>query len=195
MDVCCGQKTMLIKQRPHAQVMPASTFTLIAAAVVKALFICERRLVDTQIGTLATNLQASSRDAHREGAHSWALINKTQEIIVDNKELLELSAKAYGCVGLEYRSGSDAFYYDDPESGREEWNPLDDGAQVFSLAAKLMLKIDIRKAFVSVEPYVFNKSSTSVIEPCEDNQLSREAAVLRAIVRAAAEIQKASEGE
>jgi hypothetical protein len=114
---------------------------------------------------------------------------------VDNKDLLELSAKAYGCVGLEYRSGSDAFYYDDPDSGREEWNPLLDRSQAMSIAIKLMLRIDIRKAFVNVEPYVFNESSASVIEPCEDNQLSREAAVLRAIVRAAAEIQKASEGE
>lgn len=92
---------MLIKQRPHAQVMPASTFTLIAAAVVKALFICERRLVDTQIGTLATNLQASSRDAHREGAHSWALINKTQEIIVDKDQ--ELRGWKAHCVYLQDR--------------------------------------------------------------------------------------------
>lgn len=111
---------------------------------------------------------------------------------MDNKELLELSAKAYGCVGLEYRSGSDAFYYDDPESGREEWNPLDDVAQWFSLVAKLVINVRIRKTFVIVEPSVRYGMQKSVVEFCEDNPSSRRAALLRAVVIAAAEIQKAS---
>lgn len=53
-------------------------------------------------------------------------------------ELLELSAKAYG-VELEYRHGSDAYYYDDPETGREQWIPTERDDQAFRLAVKLNL--------------------------------------------------------
>jgi hypothetical protein len=55
-------------------------------------------------------------------------------------ELLRLSAKAMG-FELEYRSGSDAFYYDDPESGREQWQPLSDEGQAIRLAVHLQLNI------------------------------------------------------
>jgi len=55
-------------------------------------------------------------------------------------ELLKLSAKAMG-FELEYRRGSDAFYYDDPESGREQWQPLSDEAQAMRLAVELQLSI------------------------------------------------------
>ncbi|WP_278405858.1 hypothetical protein [Pseudomonas rhodesiae] len=55
-------------------------------------------------------------------------------------ELLKLSAKAMG-FDLEYRSGSDAFYYDDPESGREQWEPLSDDVQAMRLAVELQLSI------------------------------------------------------
>ena len=53
-------------------------------------------------------------------------------------ELLELSAKAYG-IDLEYRHGSDAYYYDDPETGREQWIPTERDDQAFRLAVKLNL--------------------------------------------------------
>lgn len=55
-------------------------------------------------------------------------------------ELLKLSAKAMG-FELEYRRGSDAFYYDDPDSGREQWQPLSDDAQAMRLAVDLQLSI------------------------------------------------------
>ncbi|MBI6600604.1 MULTISPECIES: hypothetical protein [Pseudomonas] len=55
-------------------------------------------------------------------------------------ELLNLSAKAMG-FELEYRRGSDAFYYDDPESGREQWNPLSDEGQAVRIAVQLQLSI------------------------------------------------------
>ena len=55
-------------------------------------------------------------------------------------ELLKLSAKAMG-FELEYRHGSDAFYYDDPESGREQWQPLSDDVQAMRLAVDLQLSI------------------------------------------------------
>jgi len=55
-------------------------------------------------------------------------------------ELLQLSAKAMG-FELEYRHGSDAFHYDDPESGREQWLPLSDDTQAMRLAVDLQLSI------------------------------------------------------
>ena len=55
-------------------------------------------------------------------------------------ELLQLSAKAMG-FELEYRHGSDAFYYDDPESGREQWQPLSDDTQAMRLTVDLQLSI------------------------------------------------------
>ncbi|WP_017736455.1 hypothetical protein [Pseudomonas sp. CBZ-4] len=57
-----------------------------------------------------------------------------------NNELLKLSAKAMG-FELEYRHGSDAFYYDDPESGREQWQPLSDDAQALRVSVVLQLSI------------------------------------------------------
>jgi hypothetical protein len=58
---------------------------------------------------------------------------------MNDHELLRLSAKAMG-FDLEYRRGSDAFYYDDPDSGREQWYPLGDDGQVVRLAVKLRLE-------------------------------------------------------
>ena len=55
-------------------------------------------------------------------------------------ELLRLSAKAMG-FELEYRRGSDAFYYDDPESGREQLQPFSDDGQAVRLAVELQLSI------------------------------------------------------
>lgn len=55
-------------------------------------------------------------------------------------ELLCLSAKAMG-FELEYRRGSDAFYYDDPDSGREQWQPFSDDGQAMRVAIALQLSI------------------------------------------------------
>lgn len=55
-------------------------------------------------------------------------------------ELLKLSAKAMG-FELEYRRGSDAFYYDDPDTGREQWQPLFDEGQAIRMAVHLQLSI------------------------------------------------------
>ena len=62
---------------------------------------------------------------------------------ITRNELLELSAKAYG-IELEYRSGSDAYYYDNPETGREQWCPDDDDGQ----AMRLLVKCGISFSFV-----------------------------------------------
>lgn len=55
-------------------------------------------------------------------------------------DLLQLSAKAMG-FDLEYRRGSDAFYFDHPESGREQWHPLSDDVQAMRMAVTLQLSI------------------------------------------------------
>ncbi len=60
--------------------------------------------------------------------------------ILQDRELLELAAKAYG-VTLDYLRGSDAYYYDDPDTGRERWSPLGDDGQAFRLAVKLEMRI------------------------------------------------------
>lgn len=57
-----------------------------------------------------------------------------------DRDLLEAAARAYG-VKLDYRHGSDAYYYDDPEMGREEWKPHRDDGQALRLAVKLKLNI------------------------------------------------------
>lgn len=59
---------------------------------------------------------------------------------MNDHELLRLSAKAIE-FDLEYRRGSDAFYYDDPDSGREQWHPLSDDSQAIRLAVVLQLSI------------------------------------------------------
>ncbi|MHA6161023.1 hypothetical protein ACX3X6_08975 [Pseudomonas sichuanensis] len=55
-------------------------------------------------------------------------------------EIIRLSAKAMG-FALEYRRGSDAFYYDDPDTGREVWLPMQDDRQMMLIIAKLRMDI------------------------------------------------------
>lgn len=60
------------------------------------------------------------------------------------RETLELAALAAG-IELTHRRSSGAHYYDDPETGREEWRPHVDIAD----AARLAVRID---ALVCVLP-------------------------------------------
>jgi hypothetical protein len=60
--------------------------------------------------------------------------------MTDDRTLLEKAAKAAG-IEVEYRRGSDAYYYDDPETGREEWNPLGKDGQALRLAVKLVIDL------------------------------------------------------
>ena len=53
-----------------------------------------------------------------------------------DREMLELAAKAAG-VEIEWRRSAGTYYYDDPETGREEWRPLDDDGQALRLAVTL----------------------------------------------------------
>ena len=90
-----------------------------------------------------------------------------------DRELLELAAKA-ASVEVEWRRSAGAYYYDDPETGREEWMPLYNDGQALRLAVKLNL----------LHGKVFARSVTEYHEGGDDIY----AATRRAIVRAAAAI-------
>lgn len=115
---------------------------------------------------------------------------------MEDRELLELAAKAAG-IRLEYRHGSDAYYYDDPESGREEWNPPFNYGQALRLAVLLGIAV--------FPPKVPKQEGDFAVAcmPDNDDQESGDwiqemvgdcdpvVATCRAITRAAAEIGKA----
>ena len=57
------------------------------------------------------------------------------------REMLQLAALAAG-IELEWREGSQCFYYDDSETGREIWMPDMCERQAFILADCLWLIVD-----------------------------------------------------
>ena len=107
-------------------------------------------------------------------------------LMMDDRELLERAAKAAG-VTVEYRRGSEAYFYDDPVTGREEWLPLLNDGQALRLLARLNLSV---RYDTTPEPIV------AVAAPWHEQftdywwneYLGRDsaAATRRAIVRAAA---------
>ena len=99
---------------------------------------------------------------------------------MSENELLRLSAKAIG-FELEYWRGSDAFYYDDPDSGREQWDPLSDDGQALRLAIKLGICIVFMEECDSVVAE-HSAHGTMIVEAMDDY------GTRRAIVRVAAEI-------
>jgi len=103
-----------------------------------------------------------------------------------DNELLELSAKAYGCKGLEYRNGSDSFYYDDPELGRECWCPIDDDGQAFRLMVALKLDVNVGTEKTRAVSKPIESGVKFTVDHFGDSRLSTRIA----IVRAAAEIGK-----
>jgi len=96
----------------------------------------------------------------------------------EDRILLERSARAYECAGLTWRNGSQCFYYDDPETGRELWNPLDNDGQVFRLAVKLRIDISHAPDFVVAGSGTANSMRR---ENGDDRDATR-----RAVVRVAA---------
>ncbi|WP_286912146.1 MULTISPECIES: hypothetical protein [unclassified Pseudomonas] len=102
-----------------------------------------------------------------------------------DEDIIKLSAKAMGFV-LEYRRGSDAFYYDDLETGREAWLPTQDDRQTMLIIAKLRMDIcclhHLARATAHV-PYVgFKKSEV----PHADNPGARRNALRLAVATVAA---------
>jgi len=104
-----------------------------------------------------------------------------------DRELLELTAKAAG-IELDYRRGSDAYYYDDTETGREEWYPLGKNGQAFWLAVKLGLVVTVDLTLGGeTEAWLYGNAGEPF--PVNHNE-DPYAATRRAIVLAAAEIGK-----
>lgn len=101
---------------------------------------------------------------------------------MNDRELLELAAKAAG-IHIEYRRSSDAYYYDDQDTGREQWCPRDDDRQAVKLAVKLRMCVSVEHdaqaaVWQGDELLAFN-------EPLGDDEC---AAVRLAVLRCAAEI-------
>jgi hypothetical protein len=114
-----------------------------------------------------------------------------------DKELLELAAKAASIecdeVGpfIEFQEWQSKFGMNiggSFELVRRNWEPLSDDGDALRLAVKMRLKIDIRAAVITVEPYIFNQDAEATFEFFEDSEHERSIATRRAIVRAAAEI-------
>ena len=97
---------------------------------------------------------------------------------MDDKELLELAAKAHGSIRFDPMRLAGVMI--DSETLRD-WNPLTDDGDALQLAVKLQLLIDVGYL---VSEVVDGKGAKA----CEINKSEPYAATRRAIVRAAAEI-------
>lgn len=111
---------------------------------------------------------------------------------MNDKELLELAAKAAGIVGVyeEENRMIREFVFQTRRHIRTAngliWNPLDDDSDALRLAVKLDLLVDPMRQSVTVTCDGFTKDKPfQATEPCGSDLY---AATRRAIVRAAAEI-------
>lgn len=98
---------------------------------------------------------------------------------MNDRELLELAAKAAGIEPMEYQSANGLLV------AGFIWNPLTDDGDALRLAVKLRLEFEWWKTGISA-----NHASTPVM-PIEHVGDDACAATRRAIVRAAAELGKA----
>lgn len=96
-------------------------------------------------------------------------------------ETLELAALAAG-IELTYRRSSGVYYYDDPETGREEWRPHRDRADAVQLAFRrhFLVRIDT----IEVEVIDVDGETTRVHH--DDSYRSIELAYCQALTLAAA---------
>lgn len=99
------------------------------------------------------------------------------------RDALKLSAKAAGIMGLEYRHGSDAYYFDCPETGRAEWNPPEDDGQTLRLAGALEMTVITHCNQEMVCTRDVHCRAPSVILPWGDDRMAavREAVFLLAV--------------
>lgn len=113
---------------------------------------------------------------------------------MDDRELLELAAKAVGIeggwgdramIGHDEVDMTGIWFIDDPEECAI-WDPLTDDGDALRLANKLRMQIEhhARWAFVAV----FAGKDFGVVKAEEPHEVDVDAATRRAIVRAAAEI-------
>jgi len=111
---------------------------------------------------------------------------------MNDRELLELAAKAAGMDGYTYicvdQSGYECMAFDEGGSHSDYWNPLTDDGDALRLAAKLDIHITPRSCI-----YVGLTNGSmghTFLATCEIENGDKSAAWRRAIVRAAAEIGK-----
>ena len=112
---------------------------------------------------------------------------------MNDKELLELAAKAAGFTNLIYCPAWKCMAEFDKQGGyfkwNTYWNPLKDDSHALQLAVNLQLGISIPPvADGRIEVVTFYGPIISIVEHPQNND--RNAATRRAIVRAAAEIGK-----
>lgn len=113
----------------------------------------------------------------------------------ENRENLELAAKAAGIVVLGYVENYDDFYWHGPswgliiEGANGVWNPLEDDGDALRLAVKLGLVIDTdyNNGAAAGSAYLSMDDFHEYDHPLRFGA-DRAAATRRAIVRAAAEI-------
>lgn len=105
---------------------------------------------------------------------------------MNDKELLELAAKAAG-IDVVWRNSSGAFYYDNPDTGREEFDPLTDDGDALRLAVAIGLSV-YPMARTETGQACSAAGNNSLGRLSEVTAQSDIAATRRAIVRAAAEI-------
>lgn len=99
---------------------------------------------------------------------------------MNDRELLEMAAKAAGYDGLRWSMLRQCFY----DCSGVYWRPLDDDGDALRLAVKLM--IEVRRCFQETHIQCSSKRYLNCIsEPVLEDPY---AATRRAIVRAAAEI-------
>ena len=110
---------------------------------------------------------------------------------MNDRELLELAAKAAGVRKSEYTEG---VYIDDSNDNGLNWNPLTDDGDALRLAVKLHIGLDLYNGHVESNWCDFVRSEERFIQEFCDEAFegiaAKQAATRRAIVRAAAEIGK-----
>ena len=109
-----------------------------------------------------------------------------------DRELLELAAKAVG-VDIEWRRSAGAYYYDDPETGREEWTPLYNDGQAFWLAVELGLVVCVMRNAGFTGVYLPACSVGGKYDEVQHHGNDAHAATRRSIVLAAASIGESME--
>lgn len=104
-------------------------------------------------------------------------------------DIIKLSAKAMG-FELEYRRGSDSFYYDDPETGREVWLPMQDDRQTMLIISKLKVDICSLHSLARATAFVPYTGYKACEIPHADEPAARREALRLAIATVAAKYAK-----
>lgn len=111
---------------------------------------------------------------------------------MNDRELLELAAKARGCSYLYDTSCHDGHHWVLNQNGRyHKWNPLTDDGDAFRLAVHLQMTVTFdAHGYTICEACIFDKGIfPAAIE--YHKETDSQTATRRAVVRAAAEIGRA----